>query len=156
MQSELQNLKSQHVYTRQDRTGYLATIIASAATLFTARHLQPSPSGIGTHEQLGLPACPFFHFTGLPCPTCGFTTCFAYGARLQFYEAFVTQPFGFIVFCLTMTSIPISLFLMYRRVAWADLIYSRRSKLVVYGFVVLLLLGWVYKIIAMKWFHIAA
>lgn len=154
MQSKLQNPESACVYTRQDRIGYLTTIAAAVATLLIARRLQPSPSGIGTHEQLGLPACPFFHFTGLPCPTCGFTTCFAHGARLHFYEAFVTQPVGFVAFCLTIASIPLSLFLMQRRIAWADLIYSRRSKLMVYGFIVLLMLGWIYKIIAMKWLYI--
>jgi Protein of unknown function (DUF2752) len=142
-------------YTRQDRFGYLTTIAWAVATLFIARLLQPSPSGMGTHEQLGLPACPFFHFTGFPCPTCGFTTCFAHGARLHFYQAFVTQPFGFAVFCLTIASIPTSLFLMHRRIAWTELFHSRRSNLVVYGLLLLLLFGWLYKIVAMKWIHIA-
>lgn len=36
--------------------------------------LHPSPVGHGTHEQLGLPACPSVVLFDRPCPGCGLTT----------------------------------------------------------------------------------
>lgn len=40
--------------------------------------LEPAKSGIGTHQQLGLPPCTFFWVTGIPCPSCGMTTSFSH------------------------------------------------------------------------------
>ncbi|MGH9839262.1 MAG: DUF2752 domain-containing protein [Blastocatellia bacterium] len=126
-------------------------MIAALAMLFTARLLQPAPGGVGTHEQLGLPPCPLFHFTGLPCPTCGFTTCFAHAARGHFYRALIVQPFGLLVFDLMIASVPISLLLAIRRIAWSELIRARHAWIVGYTLLILLILGWIYKIIAVKW-----
>ena len=49
--------------------------------LATAWRLTPDPRGFGTHEQLGLAACGFIHWTGRPCPSCGMTTAWAYAVR---------------------------------------------------------------------------
>ncbi|MGQ0637525.1 MAG: DUF2752 domain-containing protein [Planctomycetaceae bacterium] len=43
-----------------------------------AWRLEPDPRGFGTHESLGLPPCTFRALCGLPCPSCGMTTSFAY------------------------------------------------------------------------------
>jgi hypothetical protein len=79
------------------------------------------------------------------------TTSFAHAARLHFYEAFLVQPFGFILFCLTALSVPISIYLLYSRVPWARLFFSARFNRAMYVMTVLYLLGWIYKIVAMKW-----
>ena len=42
--------------------------------LAVAAMLQPDPSGLGTHRQLGLPPCTFSLLFGVRCPTCGMTT----------------------------------------------------------------------------------
>jgi hypothetical protein len=131
------------------RWGYLAVTIASAATLIIARLLQPSPVGVGTHQQLGLPPCPFMALTGWPCPACGLTTCFAYAAHLDFRLAFLTQPFGLLLFCLTVAGIPLSLALAWRSIDPNDLLRNRWSTRVVYLLLVLCLLGWAYKIRSM-------
>ena len=65
-----------------------------AAVLTVAAWLTPDPSGTGTHEQLGLPACGFLQRTGLPCPTCGYTTACALAAHGRIVAALRTQPAG--------------------------------------------------------------
>lgn len=61
--------------------------------LFAARWLTPDIRGLGTHEQLGLPPCGFYLWWGLPCPSCGMTTSWAWLVRFEFAEAF-QQHFG--------------------------------------------------------------
>lgn len=138
-------------YSRSDQAKYVALFFIASAGLVTARLLQPSSRGVGTHEQLGLPSCAFLHLTGVPCPSCGLTTSFAHAARLHFFEAFIVQPFGLIAFCLMALSIPLSLYLIYSRTPWSKLIYSTRSNQVLYALLALYLLSWFYKIAAMKW-----
>ena len=62
--------------------------------LVVAAFLKPNPQGLGTHKQLGKPACGFYVRTGYPCPTCGMTTAFAHTVRGQLYQAFAVQPAG--------------------------------------------------------------
>lgn len=133
-----------------ERLPWLITLGGAIAVLVVARSVEPSATGIGTHEQLGLPPCLFFKLTGLPCPSCGLTTSFAHAARLQFYDALVTQPFGLGVFFLTVLFIPLSCYLIYRRVPAERLLYGRWSNPVLYTLVVLYSLGWIYKIIVMR------
>jgi hypothetical protein len=45
--------------------------------LITAACLEPSPLGLGTHQQLGLPPCTLLERTGYRCPSCGMTTSWA-------------------------------------------------------------------------------
>ena len=71
-----------------------AVALGCLAILFGAAWLNPSPAGIGTHEQLGLPACGFYERTGYPCPTCGMTTALAYIAHGQVFRALAVQPAG--------------------------------------------------------------
>jgi len=51
--------------------------------LAVAACLTPSPQGLGTHEQLGLPPCTFRLLFGLRCPSCGMTTSWAYALHGQ-------------------------------------------------------------------------
>ena len=65
--------------------------------------LTPDPDGFGTHTQLGLPPCGFFVVTGLPCPGCGLTTCFAFMIRGDVVEATRANPFGVMLFLASAT-----------------------------------------------------
>ena len=47
------------------------------ALLALAAWLEPSPNGLGTHQQLGLPPCTFRVLFGERCPSCGMTTAWA-------------------------------------------------------------------------------
>jgi len=62
--------------------------------LVVAAFVKPDPSGMGSHKQLGQPACGFYERTGYPCPTCGMTTAFAHMARGHIIRSFAVQPAG--------------------------------------------------------------
>jgi Protein of unknown function (DUF2752) len=49
--------------------------------LVTAACLTPSPQGLGTHQQLGLPPCTLVAWFGIRCPSCGMTTSWAHLLR---------------------------------------------------------------------------
>lgn len=68
--------------------------LAAAAVLGAAAWLEPSPAGLGTHEQLFLPPCSWIVLMDLPCPTCGMSTAFAHAADGNLVAAFVAQPMG--------------------------------------------------------------
>lgn len=62
--------------------------------LALAFSIKPDPAGLGSHQQLSLPACGFYQKTGYPCPTCGMTTAFALAVRGRFLQAWLIQPAG--------------------------------------------------------------
>lgn len=64
------------------------TLLAAAASL------EADPAGLGTHTQLGLPACPWRVNRDYPCPTCGMTTAFTLAADGRLIDAARTQPAG--------------------------------------------------------------
>jgi hypothetical protein len=51
------------------------------ALLAMAAWLSPSPEGMGTHQQLGLPPCTFVAWLGIRCPSCGMTTSWSHMLR---------------------------------------------------------------------------
>ncbi len=71
-----------------------AVLAASGLVLGLASWLDASPEGVGTHRQLGLPACGFYSSVGLPCASCGMTTAFSHAAHGRLIKAFYTQPAG--------------------------------------------------------------
>lgn len=75
--------------------------LACLTVMVTAARLNPSPTGIGTHTELGLDQCQFALRTGLPCPSCGMTTSFAWLARGNLLAAFYVQPMGALLGLLT-------------------------------------------------------
>ena len=83
--------------------------LGALSVVSIARWLEPDPRGFGTHLQLGLPPCAFHAMTGLPCPTCGLTTSFAYMARLQITSSIAAHPLGLPLFTLTTLAIGVAL-----------------------------------------------
>jgi hypothetical protein len=88
--------------------------VVAVATVITAGFLHPDPAGHGTHTQLGLPPCGFLVMTGYPCPGCGLTTCFSSMAHFDPIAAAYANPFGVMLFLVTLISIPISAFSLWR------------------------------------------
>ncbi len=102
-----------------ERIAWLILFVGLVTTLSLARHLTPDPRGIGTHEQIPLiggflPPCGFVVWSeqtfgkAYPCPSCGFTTTFTLAMHAQPWAAFKNQPFGFLVFCLFVTLVPVA------------------------------------------------
>jgi hypothetical protein len=84
-----------------------AAVVASGClgVLLIAAWLRPDPRGLGTHQQLGLAACAFQERTGLPCPSCGFTTAFSYFAHGRLLASFAAQPMGALLALATAVSV---------------------------------------------------
>ena len=77
---------------------FLPTVVI----LIIASVLEPDPSGMGTHQQLGLSPCSFWLWFTIPCPMCGMTTTFSYMANVDILNAMRTQPFGVVLFLATL------------------------------------------------------
>jgi hypothetical protein len=72
--------------------GFIALVCLGVFVV--AAILKPSPDGMGTHRQMGLSQCAWLERTGLPCPSCGMTTSFAWFVRGNFLASFYVQPMG--------------------------------------------------------------
>jgi ABC-type glucose/galactose transport system permease subunit len=83
------------------RAAFLVVAGLCLALMVIASALKPNPSGMGTHTALGLQACGFYQRTGLPCPTCGMTTSFAWFARGNIGASLYVQPMGTLLATLT-------------------------------------------------------
>jgi hypothetical protein len=77
-----------------------------ALGFFAAAQLEPDPSGLGTHEQWGLPPCTLRQVLGVPCPSCGMTTSFAHFVRGQFFEAAKANTAGLLLAACCVVQIP--------------------------------------------------
>ena len=75
----------------------LALLAVGAGTIVLGLVMRPSDEGLGTHKQLGLPACSFLATTGWPCPTCGLTSSYAFCMHGRLGQAWKSQPFGFVL-----------------------------------------------------------
>lgn len=79
-------------------------LVGGALAIFVvfaiAARLTPNPSGMGTHQQLGLPPCSFQFFLSLPCPTCGFTTTWTLIMHGRWWEAVQTNLGGVMLWLL--------------------------------------------------------
>ena len=88
--------------------GWFFLFAIPLAVVITATQLEPSPTGVGTHQQLGLPPCGWLEITGIPCPGCGLTTSFSNMVRLQVVGAARANPFGIMLFLVTFFTIPVA------------------------------------------------
>lgn len=85
------------VASRSVRVTSAIVSAASLSLLIVAWILRPSPDGLGTHQQLGLPPCGWIVAADMPCPTCGMTTSFSHAANGDLVSSFVAQPFGMLL-----------------------------------------------------------
>jgi hypothetical protein len=122
--------------------------VGLAGLLAVARYLQPDPSGVGTHTQLGLPPTLVMDRFGVPCPLCGMTTSWAHATRADLGAAFWAQPAGTLFAFLAVGLIPVLFAAAYtgRYPAWVDAgpvrLWGLRAAIAV------LAGGWMYKLAA--------
>jgi hypothetical protein len=140
------------VYRRARRDHLILPVsgLFAALTLIMCRLLDPSKSGIGTHHQLGLGACPFLLMTGFPCPICGITTSLSLAVHGQFISAVVVQPFGALLFGIGLFLVLLTPFTIRYRVDGLRFLRSRYGIKFVYTLLVFLILSWIYKIASYK------
>jgi hypothetical protein len=137
------------VYNRADKSVAVALLAAACSVLSVALWLKPAASGYGTHTQLGLPPCAFLLVTHLPCPSCGLTTCFAYAVRLQFWKAFLANPFGLFAFFGTVAAIPTAIFLLWRRISFRRITEGPYFTKVVYAATAFYFASWIFRLTLM-------
>jgi len=69
---------------------------------------------------------------------------------LHFYESITTQPFGLVVFIFTVLSVPLSIYLVRRRIPRSKFNRLRGRNLLIRLAIALFILSWMYKIAVMK------
>ena len=89
---------------------YASVAIGMFCVLITAAVLEPSPEGMGTHEQLGLSPCYFPEKLGVPCPACGMTTSWAHLMDGNVRASLETNLGGFLLAVACLLSAPWLLF----------------------------------------------
>ncbi len=126
--------------------------LPSWVVLGVAGWLEADPVGHGTHKQLGLGTCTILALTGWPCPMCGMTTTFTHMAHGSPVDALLTQPFGVVLFLLTLAAGTLAVVELARprqrflRIwRWIE----SRETAVAAGLMLGLLLGWIYKLAEM-------
>ena len=82
----------------------LAVAVGCLGPLLAASAVHPSPAGVGTHTDLGFYQCQFLDRTGVPCPSCGMTTSFAWFVRGHLLGSLYVQPMGLVLACLAVTA----------------------------------------------------
>ena len=96
---EVQQVEQSVLSKRMTALGVAGLAIA---LLCIALFLIPSPEGVGTHHQLGLPKCGWILAANIPCPTCGMTTAWSHTVRGELPSAFLAQPLGMLLAIATM------------------------------------------------------
>src|SRR5688500_12705332 len=75
----------------------LGISLGCLAMLVVGALLRPDSTGISTHTAMGFLPCQFERRTGLPCPSCGFTTSVSHFARGNPIASLYVQPMGFVI-----------------------------------------------------------
>lgn len=123
-----------------------AISLVCLAVLVLASQLTPAAGGTGTHEQIGLNACQFHLRTGIPCPSCGMTTSFAYFAHGQLAASFYIQPMGMVLAVLTAVAFWAGLYIAITGRRAHRILRFVRGQVLLWTLVALAVAAWGWKI----------
>ncbi len=129
---------------------YCFLIAGCGAVLLIATSLTPDPAGLGTHRELGFPPCSMIQWFNTPCAFCGMTTCFTFCAGGHWIDAFLTQPFGVVLYLLTVSAFVGSTYGLLRRFSWLEYFSEKAVIWTTSSMLVMMLVAWVYKIVIYK------
>lgn len=149
MDSTLAGEKTATLGTRVAYVFYMAVFIAMLVIAF---RLTPSSNGVGTHEQLGFPACGFLTLTGWPCPSCGLTTSITHLVHGNFIQAVLVQPFGVFLFVALTSLFVYSLWAFAAGRPLSALTESAVFEKAQFILLAVLLVSWMYNILRFKSF----
>ena len=138
--------RSGDLYGWADQSVAAGLAAMAGGVLSVARWLHPAARGYGTHTELRLPPCNFLRLTHLPCPSCGMTTSFAWAARMDFWQAFLANPFGLLLFFGTVALIPACIFLLWRRIPLRQITERAQFNRAVYVATALFFASWIFKL----------
>ena len=122
----------------------LVLLAVGAGAIVLGLVMHPSDDGLGTHKQLGLPACSFLAATGWPCPTCGLTSSYAFCLHGRFGQAWKSQPFGFY---LALASLILTVVGAVELASGRSLLWRLRPKWWLLAAVIGLPAGWIFRLI---------
>ena len=114
--------------------------------LITAARLTPNPDGLGTHREMGLAQCAFLERTGLPCPSCGMTTSFAWFARGNLLASIYVQPMGAMLAALAGMMVWAGAYIAITARPVHRLLSAMRPRYYAVPLLVLAVLAWAWKI----------
>ena len=132
--------------TRGERLVCALLAAAAIAVLGVAAWLDPAPSGIGTHQALGMAPCGWMQGMGLPCPSCGMTTAFALAADGSFLDSAYVQPMGFLLAVGTAATALVCLHVALTGSRLGHVLGARLTPRVLLGLGILALLSWGWKL----------
>ena len=114
--------------------------------LAVAAVLTPSPTGLGTHQQLGLPPCSTRWLFGIRCPGCGMTTSWAWMMKGNGWRSFQSNAGGAIFCILAIWAAPIAAYVAWlgkgTRSAW----FSRYGLMALVLALIVTIVDWIYRI----------
>ncbi len=125
---------------------YWLFITVALTVLGFGWYLTPSIQGLGTHEQLGLPPCGFYTFTGIPCPSCGLTTSVSGWLHGESWLAFRSQPFGIVIIVVLVWGSWLSVVGIFRKRTITELLRPSTLEKIQIGLLILFLLSWATKL----------
>jgi hypothetical protein len=116
------------------------------AVLIIAARLTPSPEGVGTHTEMGFHECEFLARTGLPCPSCGMTTSFAWFVRGNLVASVYVQPMGTVLAAICAITFWVTLYMAVRGKSLSRLVRWIPSRYYLPPLLTLAVLAWAWKI----------
>jgi hypothetical protein len=125
----------------------LVVVAACLGVLVTAALLTPNPTGVGTHTALHYQPCDFLARTGVPCPSCGMTTSFAWFARGNLLASLYVQPMGMVLAILTAATFWVALYMAITGIPTLNLVSIVPAKYYLFPFFALAVAAWGWKML---------